>query len=202
MEFLRALPVLPVHDLDAEVAFYEGLSFHVQHREGDFAALERDRVLFGLRRAAVDVPPPGLSWQLEVDDVPAVLAVALAAGIVVREEPHEQPSGEWTLRLVTPAGYELVVEGPAAPARVQDLRSLALALPDVVELAEDGWTGFRRVGGPWLARVAGDRAEVRAEGITTVDLVTADPAHLEELLRTAWEENPPPPPETGPLRTE
>ncbi|WP_432510226.1 VOC family protein [Kineococcus sp. SYSU DK001] len=203
MEFLRALPVLPVHDLDAEVGFYEALSFHVQHREDGFAALERDRVLFGLRAVDVTVPPPGLSWQLEVDDVAGVLAAALAAGVVVREAPRQQPSGDWTLRLATPAGYELVVEGQSSGSTVLDLRAVALSLPEVVELVEEGRTTFRRIGGEWIARFTGTRAEVRTDGVTAVDLETVGRDHLEELLRSAWEENSPPPADdVGLLRTE
>lgn len=202
MEYLRALPVLPVHDLAAETAFYEALMFHVQHREEDFVALERDLVLFGLRRSDAVVPAPGFSWQLEVDDVAAVLTAAHEAGLVVREEPQRQPSGDWTLRLQTPAGYELVVEGPAPRAQQLDLRALALALPDVVELTEAGWTQYRRVGGGWVARTDGSRTEIRAEGVTEVDLATASAGHVEELLRSAWDESAPPPPEVGPLRTE
>ncbi|WP_432561976.1 VOC family protein [Kineococcus sp. SYSU DK003] len=188
MEFLRALPVLPVHDLDAETAFYERLTFHVQHRDDDFVALERDRALFGLRRvdADVTVPPPGLSWQFEVDDVPGVLAAALAAGVVVHEEPQRQPSGDWTLRLQTPAGYELVVEGPASSPARPDLRALALTLPEVVELQEEGWLEYRRVGGPWIARISATGVEVRTGGVTAVDLARSTSDHLEELLRAAW----------------
>ncbi|MEW1958907.1 VOC family protein [Kineococcus sp. NPDC059986] len=208
MEFLRALPVLPVHDLDAETAFYEALSFHVQHRDDGFAALERDRVLFGLRQVPADVPVPpgGVSWQVEVDDVAAALAAARTGGLYVAATPHQQPSGEWTLRLVTPAGYELVLEGPSSGTTVLDLRALALSLPDVVELVDEGRTGFRRVGGAWLARVAGDHAELHTgdgpDGVTAVDLRTVTRDHLEELLRSAWEENPGPVPDVGPLRTE
>ncbi|MEZ0166438.1 VOC family protein [Kineococcus sp. LSe6-4] len=208
MEFLRALPVLPVHDLDAETAFYEALSFHVQHREDGFAALERDRVLFGLRRVAagVAVPPAGLSWQLEVDDVAQAVAVARAGGLLVREAPRRQETGEWTVRVLTPAGYELVLEGPSSGTTVLDLRALALSLPDVVELADGGWTGFRRIGGAWLARVAGDDAELHTGdgpgGVTAVDLRTITREHLEELVRSAWEDNPGQVADVGPLRTE
>lgn len=203
MEFLRALPVLPVHDLDAEVAFYESLSFRVQHREDGFAALEAGRVLFGLRAADVTVPPPGLSWQLEVDDVAGVLAAALAAGVVVREAPRQQPSSDWTLRLATPAGYELVVEGRSSGSTVLDLRALALSLPDVVELVEDGRTTFRRIGGDWIARFTGTGAEIRTGGVTAVDLEAVGRDHLEELLRSAWEEHTPRPVgDVGPLRME
>ncbi|WP_432544777.1 VOC family protein [Kineococcus sp. SYSU DK002] len=203
MEFLRALPVLPVRDLDAEVAFYEALSFHVQHREDGFAALERDQVLFGLRAVDVTVPPPGLSWQLEVDDVAGVLEAALSAGVVVREAPRQQPSGDWTLRLATPAGYELVVEGRSSGSTVLDLRALALSLPDVVELVDEGRTTFRRIGGDWIARFTGTLAEIRTDGVVEVDLGAVGRDHLEELLRSAWEEHGPPPADgVGPLRTE
>ncbi|MFD0483122.1 VOC family protein [Kineococcus sp. GCM10028916] len=202
MEFLRALPVLPVHDLDAEIAFYEALMFHVQHREDDFAALQRDAVLFGLRSAEVAVPPPGLSWQLEVDDVTAVLALALEAGLGVAEEPQRR-GGEWTIRLQTPAGYELVLEGPAGSLLEPDVRALALALPEVVELVDSaGRAEFRRAGGAWLVRVSAGVAEVHVQGVTRVELATASADHVEELLRSAWEENSPPPAEVGPLRTE
>lgn len=208
MEFLRALPVLPVHDLDAETTFYEALMFHVQHRDDDFAALESGGVLFGLRRTPVEVtvPPAGLSWQLQVDDVAEVLAAVRGGGLYVRETPHQQDGGQWTVRLATPAGYELLLEGPSTGTTVLDLRALALSLPDVVELVDEGRTGFRRMGGAWLARVAGDHAELHTgegpDGITAVDLRTVTRDHLEELLRSAWEENPGPVPNVGPLRRE
>ncbi|MEZ0493291.1 VOC family protein [Kineococcus sp. TBRC 1896] len=208
MEFLRALPVLPVHDLDAETAFYAALSFHVQHREDGFAALESGEVVFGLRRVPADVPvpPAGVSWQVEVDDVAEVLAGARAGGLLVREAPHQRDGGRWTLRLLTPAGYELVLDGPSSGTTVLDLRSLALSLPDVVELVDEGRTGFRRIGGAWLARVAGDHAELHTGegpgGVTAVDLRTVTREHLEELLRSAWEVTPGPVADVGPLRTE
>jgi catechol 2,3-dioxygenase-like lactoylglutathione lyase family enzyme len=206
MEFLRALPVLPVPDLDAEVAFYEALTFRVQHREDGFAALERDGVLFGLREVAAAGPPPGFSWQLEVDDVRAVLALARDAGLPVPEGPRRQ-GGEEVLRLPTPAGYELLLEGPAGADGRADLRALALALPEVVELVDDeGRTQFRRVGGAWLARLGGEGpgtvAEVHLDGVARVDLGTATPDHVEELLRSAWEQNGPPAGDVGLLRTE
>lgn len=203
MEFLRALPVLPVHDLDAEVTFYEALMFHVQHREDGFVALERDAVLFGLREVVVPVPPPGFSWQVEVDDVPAVAALALGAGLAVPEEPQRQVGGEWTVRLQTPAGYELVLSGPSGSRRVTDVRALLLALPEVVELVDsEGRTEFRRSGGPWLVRLSEGAVEVHVNGVTRVDLSAVTSDHVEELLRSAWEENSPPPAEVGPLRTE
>ncbi len=208
MEFLRALPVLPVHDLDAETTFYEALMFHVQHRDDDFVALESGGVLFGLRRtpAEVTVPPAGLSWQLQVDDVAEVLAAVRGGGLYVRETPHQQDGGQWTVRLATPGRLRAAPRRPSTGTTVLDLRALALSLPDVVELVDEGRTGFRRMGGAWLARVAGDHAELHTgegpDGITAVDLRTVTRDHLEELLRSAWEENPGPVPNVGPLRRE
>lgn len=203
MTFVRALPVLPVRDLAAEVAFYESLGFAATHPEDGFVSLEYDGVLFGLRRVGTPVPPDGLAWQLEVTDVHVLHDLVRAQGVVVVEEPRRQPWGEWTLRVRTPNDYVLVLEGGGATAELADVRGLALSLPEVVELRDDDGLTYRRAHGPVLARVRGERVEVTGpEGQDSLDLRTVSAASLEEALRTSWELNGPPPADVGPMRTE
>lgn len=111
-------PVLPVADLVAEVGFYVALGFVTEHAEDGFVALAAGDVLFGLHASEAPVPE-GLAWQIAVQDVAVAHRVALRQGLDVAEEPLPQPWGEWTLRLRTPSGYLLTLEGPP-PARGPD----------------------------------------------------------------------------------
>ena len=110
--FTRLQPVLGVADLAAEVAFYRALGFEVTHEEQDFVGLVHGAILFGLQTGK-PAQRESLVWQIGSADVHAVHALACEQGLDVVEGPKLQEWGEWTLRLATPGGYELVVEGEA-----------------------------------------------------------------------------------------
>ncbi len=116
----RLVPILYVRDLNAERSFYETLGFTVTY-EGteypEFIAIGCGSVEFGLeRREDFDgaQAPQVLIWQLGVSSVDAAAAVCQQAGIACALETHE-PGENWryrTLRLRSPNGFEVLLEGP------------------------------------------------------------------------------------------
>jgi hypothetical protein len=110
--FQRLLPVIPVADVEAEVAFYLALGFTAEPTHSGFTALRHGRVLFGVQSSDEQIPPADLRRQIEVDDIQAVHRLASRPGLVVRHEPSVHPAGFWTLQLRTPNGYALTLEGP------------------------------------------------------------------------------------------
>lgn len=110
--FERLLPVLPVAEVDAEVAFYAALGFTAAPTHTGFTALRSGQVLFGVQRSEQPVPPAGLAWQIEVTDIRAVHELAVRAHLPVVRGPQVHPVGFWTVQLRTPSGYLLTFEGP------------------------------------------------------------------------------------------
>ncbi|MFE9404305.1 VOC family protein [Streptomyces sp. NPDC006530] len=113
--FKRLLPVLPVVDVEGEVAFYAALGFTAEITHSGFTSLRCGPVLFGVQKPRVveyRVPPWDLAWQIEVSDVHAVHDLALRRGLTVLRGPEPHPGGFWTVQLRTPNGYLLTLEGP------------------------------------------------------------------------------------------
>ena len=134
----RLVPILVVRDLDAERAFYEVLGLRVTY-EGpeypDFIGLGNEAVEFGLERPkSPGGSPPAdggpareadggparervLTWQLGVSNVDEAVARCEAAGLAFTIEVHE-PRPDWryrTLKLRSPSGFDVVLEGPSEP---------------------------------------------------------------------------------------
>ncbi|HWG63578.1 MAG TPA: VOC family protein [Streptosporangiaceae bacterium] len=120
--FTRLVPILVVGDLEAERRFYEALGMRVTY-EGpeypNFIALGGGGVEFGLERrkaGGVDVDPDRvLTWQLGVSDIDAAAQRCHDAGLEFTIQAHEPRPG-WryrTLRLRSPDGFEVLLEGPA-----------------------------------------------------------------------------------------
>jgi catechol 2,3-dioxygenase-like lactoylglutathione lyase family enzyme len=134
----RLVPILVVRDLDAERAFYEVLGLRVTY-EGpeypDFIGLGNEAVDFGLERPkSPGGSPPAdggparestgeparervLTWQLGVSNVDEAVARCEAAGLAFTIEVHE-PRPDWryrTLKLRSPSGFDVVLEGPSEP---------------------------------------------------------------------------------------
>jgi catechol 2,3-dioxygenase-like lactoylglutathione lyase family enzyme len=126
----RLVPILVVPDLDAERAFYEALGLRVTY-EGpeypDFIGLGNEAVEFGLERPkSPGGSPPGdreparehvLTWQLGVSNVDEAMARCEVAGLAFTVEVHE-PRPDWryrTLKLRSPSGFDVVLEGPSEP---------------------------------------------------------------------------------------
>lgn len=110
--FQRLLPVLPVRDVEREVAFYVSLGFSAQLTFTGFTALRYGNVLFGVQASAAPLPPADLSWQMEVADIRAAHKLAVSKGLPVLSAPRRHPVGFWTVQLGTPSGYTLTLEGP------------------------------------------------------------------------------------------
>ena len=117
--YARLTPLLPVHEIRRELAFYEALGFrqHVDAAEvyelEDFAALSYGQhILFGLVKVAaeVTVPAAGLVWQFEASDLDGVARAAAVCGLDVVAPVAEQPWGRRTLAIRSPAGYEVGFE--------------------------------------------------------------------------------------------
>jgi len=67
MKMLRAIPALPVRDMERSVEFYRGkIGLELVHREGGFAILARDAVAIHLWEAADE------SWRARSGSSPVV----------------------------------------------------------------------------------------------------------------------------------
>jgi hypothetical protein len=117
--FQRLLPVIPVADVEAEVAFYLALGFAAEPTHSGFTALRHGRVLFGVQSSDEQIPPVDLRWQIEVDDIQAAHQLASRPGLEVRHEPSIHPAGFWTLHLGTPNGYASPSKGQSAPPTIR-----------------------------------------------------------------------------------
>jgi hypothetical protein len=119
--FTRLVPILYVADLGAERRFYEALGLRVTY-EGpeypNFIAIGDHTLEFGLeRREHFDAGAVAqvLLWQLGVSDVDEAAIVCRQAGLPFETRTHEPAEG-WkyrTLRLRSPNGYLVLLEGPS-----------------------------------------------------------------------------------------
>jgi catechol 2,3-dioxygenase-like lactoylglutathione lyase family enzyme len=119
--FTRLVPILYVADLAAERRFYEALGLNVTY-EGpeypDFIALGTEGLEFGLERREDFRPEAAeqvLIWQLGVSDVDEAESFCNEAGFSFEKRTHTPAEG-WkyrTLRLRSPNGYLVVLEGPS-----------------------------------------------------------------------------------------
>jgi hypothetical protein len=114
----KLLPILHVQDPHAERDFYLRLGLGLRTTyEGaeypDFLAVGNDVVEFGLsRRADTDPARAGLTWQLGVSDIEAVIEACGQADIPF-EVTTEHPRPDWSYRIVTvraPSGMEVLFE--------------------------------------------------------------------------------------------
>lgn len=115
----RVVPVLTVSDVRAAVAWYsEVLGFveHVRIGEGHRSQLglpdgpPAELVLSEVRPGR-RTPADERSHQVmfKVDDVEAVVAVAVAKGGVLVDPPHDWEYGEWQATLDDPFGHQWVL---------------------------------------------------------------------------------------------
>jgi len=112
----KLLPILYVQDPRAERDFYVRFGLRTTY-EGpeypDFLAVGNDAVEFGLsRRPGADPAAAGITWQLGVSDVEAVIEASKQAGIAF-QVTAEQPRPDWSYRTVTvrsPNGMDVLFE--------------------------------------------------------------------------------------------
>lgn len=119
---------LHVADVERSLAFYEALGFRVERRWEDWIRLDRDGadlVLFGDAYVRghehyftphIDRAPRGVGVEIviEVDDVDAVLAAAIAAGLDIVKPMQDRPWKARDFRLADPDGYFLRFTSPLA----------------------------------------------------------------------------------------
>jgi hypothetical protein len=114
----KLLPILQVKDPHAERDFYLRLGLGLRTTyEGpeypDFLAVGNDAVEFGLsRRADADPAKAGVTWQLGVSDIDAVIEACGQADLSF-EVTTEHPRADWSYRIVTvraPSGMDVLFE--------------------------------------------------------------------------------------------
>jgi catechol 2,3-dioxygenase-like lactoylglutathione lyase family enzyme len=117
----KLVPILHLEDPDAERRFYERLGLRTTYEGPEypgFIAIGNDAVEFGLsRRPGADPAAAGLTWQLGVSDVDAVIAACEQAGLSF-EVSTERPREDWSYRIVkvrSPNGMEVLLEEQAPP---------------------------------------------------------------------------------------
>jgi len=112
----KLLPILHVRDPHAERDFYLQFGLRATY-EGpeypDFLAVGNDAVEFGLsRRSQADPTEIGMTWQLGVSDIDAVIESCGQAGLAFHVTV-EQPRPDWSYRTVTvrsPSGMDVMFE--------------------------------------------------------------------------------------------
>ena len=111
--FRQITPFMHVPDIDAAIAFFEGLlGFSPLFRDGDYAYLQRECAgIRMLQNRGQDGAPPGnrrFAYYVDVHDVDALYAelapklAALPAGDV--HGPADKPYGQRELLIVAPDG--------------------------------------------------------------------------------------------------
>jgi hypothetical protein len=112
----KLLPILHVKDPHAERDFYVRLGLRATYKGPeypDFLAVGNDAVEFGLsRRPDVDPAKAGITWQLGVSDIEAVIEACGQAGLSF-EVTTEHPRPDWSYRIVTvraPSGMDVLFE--------------------------------------------------------------------------------------------
>jgi hypothetical protein len=112
----KLLPILHVKDPHAERDFYVRFGLRATY-EGpeypDFLAVGNDAIEFGLSRSP-DANPAhsGMTWQLGVSDIEAVIEACGQAGLSF-EVTTENPGPDWSYRIVTvraPSGMDVLFE--------------------------------------------------------------------------------------------
>ena len=119
-ELIRKLiPILHVPDPARERAFYESLGLRTTYEGSeypDFLAVGNEHVEFGLtRRADADPSTAGITWQLGVTDIDAIIKRCIEVGLDF-EVITERPRDDWTYRIVkvrSPNGFEVLLEEQA-----------------------------------------------------------------------------------------
>jgi hypothetical protein len=112
----KLLPILHVLDPYAERDFYVQFGLRPTYEGSeypDFLAVGNDAVEFGLsRRPDADPAAAGMTWQLGVNDVEAVIEACSQAGLAFHVTT-EQPRPDWSYQTVTvrsPNGMDVLFE--------------------------------------------------------------------------------------------
>jgi catechol 2,3-dioxygenase-like lactoylglutathione lyase family enzyme len=117
---------LHVADVDASIRFYEVLGFRVTRRWEEWVRLDRDGAELVLQgdsyvrshphyfSADIDRSPRGIGVEvtIEVDDVDAVHAAAVAAGLRIVKPIQDRAWKARDFRLADPDGYFIRITSP------------------------------------------------------------------------------------------
>jgi len=106
---VRAVPVLPTHDLTASAAFWETAGFDVERFSADFAVAERDGIELHLVELAPEARDRGQAY-VHSRDVDGVHAAWSGADLPVTELRNE-PWGMREFSVVDPGGNRIRVGG-------------------------------------------------------------------------------------------
>ncbi|MEJ6403810.1 VOC family protein [Yoonia sp. 2307UL14-13] len=118
--------ILYVADVPAALEFYQkafGLDLLFLHEGKDYGELatgetklafsSRDLIRkLGKAPVAAQAKAPTFEIALEVDDVPAAFAKAVAAGATPQQEPRDEPWGQTTSYVSDPDGYLIEICSP------------------------------------------------------------------------------------------
>jgi catechol 2,3-dioxygenase-like lactoylglutathione lyase family enzyme len=117
VEILASRILLQARDLDASLAFYEGVLG--LHRFREFGASPYRGVVFFLGGGYLEVtemasgrtptPPAGVRVWLQVRDVSSAVAELHAAGVAIAEAPERKPWGLIEATVHDPDGLPLVL---------------------------------------------------------------------------------------------
>jgi catechol 2,3-dioxygenase-like lactoylglutathione lyase family enzyme len=106
--FLRTIPVMTVNDLDRSLAFFTQLGFQVQHQEGGFAIVTRDKVTVHFTHHPTIPPEENNSvCRIAVSNIEALYQEILS----IQALPYRrlsplttQPWGDKEINIVDPCG--------------------------------------------------------------------------------------------------
>lgn len=116
--FQGPFPIFTVGDLPASIAFFrDAFGFETGYRwppdaeSGDveFVVLSLDGSSVGLGRGEADVVPSGAQLCIEVEDIPAAWAWALAHSATPITPPAQERWNEWSAFLADPSGPRIML---------------------------------------------------------------------------------------------
>jgi lactoylglutathione lyase len=115
----QLFPILTTSDLGRALAFYSDLlgaavtyEFPGPDGEPDYVGLQLGSSHLGIGRDPAAEAPPGrraISLWAYVEDCDAAIARLRAGGVVILEEPADQPWGERVARVQDPDGNEVII---------------------------------------------------------------------------------------------
>jgi lactoylglutathione lyase len=119
--FTQLFPILTTRDIGRALAFYRDLiggtvtyQFPGPDGEPDYVGLELGTSHLGIGRDPAAEVPPGrraISLWVYAEDCDAAIARLRSAGVVILEEPVDQPWGERVARVQDPDGNEVIIGG-------------------------------------------------------------------------------------------
>jgi len=113
--FTEAFPIVTVPSIAAALEFYVGLLGFRQtyayppQGEPDFVVVRLGASELGLALDPLAAPGDALEMCVYADDCDRAVATLRSAGVLVVEEPNDQPWGERVARVLDPAGNRVLI---------------------------------------------------------------------------------------------